>query len=291
MRTIFFTIRFHPNDSQAFEDYVTLLIPFVESHNKFSWCIEKDHSVNRHFHSVMVGPYKDLSKFRQKLSAKKYIKYKEIIKRATQTSEHGWDTQMIPEDQDDLKKVLGYTLKHDETHRCNVQGYTLEEQQDAVAYYYADLRIQAMAPPAGADWRIPKVNQLHQVITQFCEEQGIDFLNPHLHHMMRQQKISTVQVPAKQFKHVLRDLQVSSDQYDSQFTKDDALYDSKNYMNDTEGSLEGMTFGEYMFNRKEAQEQADFMKMIWSDLSPETQLVWRDKLKTMKRSSYSWMSG
>ncbi len=148
LRYVFYTFRPHPLDLQKFEDYCTLLLPFIESHPHYAYSIEKDDTPDRHLHALMGSPaYKDLSKFTQAYHGKKrgLKAYKDMITRGKQTSAlHAWDTRLLPDTDDDFKKTLGYIYK-DANSRMET-NFPIETLTASVEHYWSSRRLNAHSP-------------------------------------------------------------------------------------------------------------------------------------------------
>ena len=214
LRYVFYTFRPHPLDLQKFEDYLTLLIPFVESHEHYAFSVEKDDTPDRHIHALMGSPkYKDFSKFTQAYNGKKrrLNEYTDMITRGKQTSaKHGWDTRLLPDTEDDFQKTLGYIYKD-----VNVRSGTnfpVETFTASVEYYWAARRLDAPSPHDKNWILVTKKNALQHIpdfVKKYQEKYNLKgYMDRRLPFYMAKERYCLVDLSPKNYEVILQTLSI-----------------------------------------------------------------------------------
>lgn len=204
-RHIFFTFRPQINDQSLFEDFLTMFIPFIKSHKEFAYSVENDGTNGRHIHTFLKGKYQDKDKFYQKWNKTNGLtKFKKICKDFTNTDENGFDTKLVPDEENDILHVLGYTLKECGGNRwsSNIPQIRLTE---ALEYYHAHRRIKAKSD-INKDWIIMKPQTAHAHITKYMKDKGYILPPNTLGIEMASDKYSWVCLTSKQVKLITSEL-------------------------------------------------------------------------------------
>lgn len=207
-RYIFFTFRPQINDQSLFEDFLTLFIPFIKSHIEYAYSVENDGTNERHIHTLLKGKYIDKDKFYQKWNKTNGLtKFKKTCKEFTNTDENGFDTKLVPNEENDILHVLGYTMKECGGNRwsSNMPQLKLTE---ALEYYHAHRRIKAKSD-IHRDWIIMKPQTVHAHITKYMKDKGYILPPKTLGIEMASDKYSWVCLTSKQIKLATSELTLS----------------------------------------------------------------------------------
>lgn len=271
IRYVFYTFRPHPLDLQKFEDYTTLLLPFIEGHPHYAYSIEKDGTPDRHLHAIMGSPsYKDLSKFTQAYESKKRgLKgYKEMVTRGCQTSSiHGWDTRLLPANEDDFQKTLGYIYK-DANPRME-SNFPIETLTASVEHYWSSRRLDAHSPTEKNWILVTKKNALQHIpdfVAKFSEKFGIkDLMDTRIPFFMAKERYCLVELSPKHYEVIIQTLAVESGDLHE-------AYDHHlNNLYSPFGPDQGDTY--YIDRCQELSDQLKALKDISTSLSTEKQIA------------------
>lgn len=135
------TLRCHPNDTQLFEDYITLIKTWINEDDriiKYSWSIERDETIHRHLHLYLVcTSFKDSSKLYDRLKTKEFKSIQIKLNKSKTIFNTAFKIDKITETP---KKALGYTQKWNGLRRDH-KGFTDDEIIDAIEYYYTTTRL------------------------------------------------------------------------------------------------------------------------------------------------------
>lgn len=168
MRYVFFTFRPHPADLQKFDDFLTLFIHFIKSHESYAYTVEKDGTPARHVHALLGDKsYRDMDKFKTKYGGKKrgLKQYEDMILKGKQTNAHGFDTKLIPDDKLELLKTLGYINKETSTRAdTTFDDATITE---AIKAYHAHARLDASVPQDFEDTKIITIKNIYSYMQLF----------------------------------------------------------------------------------------------------------------------------
>ncbi len=215
MRTFFFTLKCLPLEINIFEDALAVLLPFIFSHNKYAYVVEKDHTPDRHLHFMLEGPYKDLDAFKRKLRTKPFKAYLDLIKRGfISSNQYSIDTQLVPEEYDHKMAILGYLFKEADANRRNSEGYTEEEIVFAVRSYWSEERLKAMKPSnQHRDVKLITVKNAHAWIRDWLDKQdNYDLSNWRVvSYAMRRDYYSFADIPKVKLREIVEDLRLQDD--------------------------------------------------------------------------------
>lgn len=215
MRTFFFTLKCLPLEINIFEDCLAVLIPFIFSHKKYAYVVEKDNTPDRHLHFMLEGPYKDLDAFKRKLRTKPFRAYLELIKRGyISSNQYSIDTQLVPEEYDHKMAILGYLFKEGLANRRSSEGYGEEEIVFAVRSYWSEERLKAMKPSnKHRDVKLISVKNAHAWIRDWLDKQeNYDLSNWRVvSYAMRKDYYSFADIPKVKLREIVEDLRLQDD--------------------------------------------------------------------------------
>lgn len=210
MRFIFFTFKAHIAEVELFEDFFTLIKPLILKHPQYAYCIEKDGTLDRHLHMLVGDPkYTEMKQFKQKLTAKKYQNFKAYIKQGYQTNQYAFDTQLLPDTEEDIMTVLGYIYKDN---KCLRRDTTFSDEYilDSCKLYFTSEKLKYKTRKN--DWRYINTKNAHSIIEMLVDK--YDELNYHflqfqtskLLPIMWKEKISMLQLKDNQLRLVMKEL-------------------------------------------------------------------------------------
>ena len=237
MRFVFFTFKAHVAEVELFEDFFTLIKPLILKHPQYAYCIEKDNTVDRHLHMLVGDPkYTEMKQFKQKLNAKRFQDFKSYIKQGYQTNQHAFDTQLVPDTEEDIMKLLGYIYKEDGCIRRE-STFSSEYIQDSYKLYYTSEKIKYKMRPT--DWRYITVKNVHSMIEMIVNKyEEFTFSNITQDHVFRKfywtlqkEGISTLQIKEQQLSHAIEDLRVryTEDEFKEYFDNSTPLDESGDF--------------------------------------------------------------
>ena len=210
MRFVFFTFKAHVAEVELFEDFFTLIKPLILKHPQYAYCIEKDNTVDRHLHMLVGDPkYTEMKQFKQKLNAKRFQDFKSYIKQGYQTNQHAFDTQLVPDTEEDIMRLLGYIYKEDGCIRRE-STFSSEYIQDSYKLYYTSEKIKFKTRKN--DWRYINNKNAHSIIEMLVDKYDeldykyLQFQTAKLLPIMWQEKISLLQLKDAQLRLVMKEL-------------------------------------------------------------------------------------
>lgn len=181
----FYTCRFHPNDLNSFESFLSIFLVLIKSLVekkkiiKYRYVIEKDETPSRHLHLLFESKHKDrnaLMKFFQK--QKDLQIFKKFLFQETETDPNrAFCINTVKSNEQNPKQTweyyIGYTYKEEDIKR---QGDNLShaEIMEGIKYYQA-VEIST-AKTQENDWRYIKSNQIHMELDRLYKEDP-DILN------------------------------------------------------------------------------------------------------------------
>lgn len=209
VRYKFYTFRPHPCDLQKFEDYLKFFIPYVKNHKHYAYAVERPDTPDRHIHAIISGTFDTSQKWTTHENGKKtgLDRFKEIIVKGSTTSEHGFDTKLIPDNWDEIYNVLGYIYK--ETHARKETNWSTKTVTESVEKYYARRRIEAIEP-AVKDWiYVTKKNayaHFDNFIKKYGDKYKVDLHSSNLATALSKERYALVDLSAGQFATIVRQM-------------------------------------------------------------------------------------
>ena len=202
------TFRCHTSDPHTFELVLPILINTVQQYsNKYSWTIENDNTLERHLHMILipVDSFKDGATLKQRLLNRKELKsFKDYLKFKSQTNLiNALDIKKINEN--DFLNTLGYIHKEELIIRTESKNISNEEILKGIKLYLSSQKIQTLNNINKSDWKYLTPKNAHSIIEDFVEKNP-DICFEEIISELLKNKISTVQMNAKQLKKVYMEL-------------------------------------------------------------------------------------
>lgn len=199
------TARCHVLDTNLFEQFLILLHPWLDNHDKYAYSVEEDDTLNRHIHFFIEDNAKDRDAMSRKFTTKTFKQFKQHLS-STNTI---WDTflniQVIKNSKEDLLKSLGYVMK-DNTKRRGSKGLEQPFILEAVNFYYVSKHVDKSI--IKNDVILITSKNMYAHVKDFCETQKLDYADPTIQYRMVQSGYGFSNVPPKTIKRIFTELQV-----------------------------------------------------------------------------------
>lgn len=203
------TARCHVLDTNLFEQFIVLLIPWIKSHSAYAYSVEEDMTINRHIHLLIEDNAKDRDAMTRKFTTKSFKQFKQHLT----TTNTIWDTfldiQVVKNTPEDFNKSLGYTLK-DNTKRRGYSGFTESQILDATKYYYVSQHLDKSI--LKSDIKLITTKNIYGHVIDFCNKHKLKFTDPTIQLQMTQSKFGFVNISPKNIRRVFNELQVMHEQ-------------------------------------------------------------------------------
>lgn len=197
----FLTFRAHCSEPQAFEDFLTIILPLISLKSEtYRWTIEKDNTPDKHIHIFFSHDKKDKSKIEQMIMTKIMKEFKSSLNE-TQWK-YAFDLKLVENTQDDKMKCLGYVSKDINT-RNETKNISQEIMTQSCDFYFAHRRIKNAT---SNDWIAINTKNIHNKIESFCKKESIDVNDPGLIPLMVSSKHTFCQISLQQRKMALTEL-------------------------------------------------------------------------------------
>ncbi len=229
MRHYFFTLRCVPSEQQLFEDALAVLLPFIVSREQYAYVIEKDNSPDRHLHFVLQDSAKDLLAFKKKLRTKSFKLFLDLIAKGfVNSNNYAINTQMIPTNQEDLTRILGYIYKEVDPPRRKSMGFSDEDINTGLQAWIAEERLKCRDLLPYRDTVLVCIKNAHALIRDWLIKHSEydltkDDWTP-IKFAMRQDYYSFADLPDRKLKMIIEDLHIQmgkdTDPYKQAITED-----------------------------------------------------------------------
>lgn len=235
-RFIFFTFRAHVSETSLFEDFFALMKPFIKSHSKYAYAIERDNTLDRHLHILVTHPtYTEKKQFRQKLNANRFKQFKEYIKEGFQTNGYAFDTQLVGDTEEDIMTILGYIYKEETCIRRDNLGFSSDYILDSCKLYYTSEKIKHKM--RSNDWKYVTSKNSHAMLEDFITNSEYEYKDLYKKRRqimwnMRHKGISFQQIKDDTLKTTIQDLEIKHVDEEPCWD-DDTFFDDPNYYNGT----------------------------------------------------------
>ncbi len=229
MRAFFFTLRCVPSEQQLFEDALSVLLPFILHRDKYAYVIEKDNSPDRHLHFVIEDSAKDLIAFKKKLRTKPFKLFLDLIAKGfVSSNNYAINTQMVPTNQEDLTRILGYIYKEVDPPRRKSHGFSDEDINTGLQAWIAEERLKCRDLLPYKDVVLVSVKNAHALIRDWLiKHTDYDLMNTDwtlVKFAMRQDYYSFADIPDKKLRMIIEDLHIqmgrNTDPYKQDITED-----------------------------------------------------------------------
>lgn len=202
------TFRCHTSDPHTFELVLPILLNTVQQYsNKYSWTIEKDNTLERHLHMLLIpiDSFKDGATLKQRLLNRKELKdFKDYLKFKSQTNLiNALDIKKVNDN--DFLKTLGYVHKEELIIRTESKNILSDEILKGINLYLSSQKIEEIAKIKKNDWKYLTIKNSHSIIEDFMEKNPDTCFEEILSELLKN-KISTVQMNAKQIKKVYMEI-------------------------------------------------------------------------------------
>ncbi len=229
MRHYFFTLRCVPSEQQLFEDALAVLLPFIVSREQYAYVIEKDNTPDRHLHFVIEDSSKDLNAFKKKLRTKSFKLFLDLIAKGfVSSNNYAINTQMIPTNQEDLIRILGYIYKEVDPPRRKSIGFKDEDINTGLQAWIAEERLKCRDLLPYRDIVLVSVKNAHSLIRDWLIKHSEYDLTKSdwtpIKFAMRQDYYSFADLPDRKLKMIIEDLHIQmgkhTDPYKQDITED-----------------------------------------------------------------------
>lgn len=213
MRHYFFTLRCVPSEQQLFEDALAVLLPFIVSREQYAYVIEKDNTPDRHLHFVLEDTAKDLLAFKKKLRTKPFKCFLDLIASGfVSSNNYAINTQMVPTNQEDLIRILGYIYKEEAPPRRKSIGFKDEDINTGLQAWLAEARLKCRDVLPYRDIVLISVKNAHSHIRDWLiKHSQYDLTKDEwilIKFAMRQDYYSFADIPDKKLKIIIEDLHI-----------------------------------------------------------------------------------
>ncbi len=226
MRAFFFTLRCVPSEQQLFEDALSVLLPFILHRDKYAYVIEKDNSPDRHLHFVIEDSAKDLIAFKKKLRTKPFKLFLDLIAKGfVSSNNYAINTQMVPTNQEDLTRILGYIYKEVDPPRRKSHGFSDEDINTGLQAWIAEERLKCRDLLPYKDVVLVSVKNAHALIRDWLIKHSKDFSLMNcdwviIKFAMRQDYYSFADIPDKKLRMIIEDLHIQMGRKTDPYTQD-----------------------------------------------------------------------
>lgn len=201
------TIKANVCDPEYFEQYFTLLKPFLENFDMYSYSIEWDDTIDRHLHLILETPDRDWSSLFNKLKTKHF---KPIIKNMPNSTIlknfiHG---EKVKQTTEDIFKTLGYVNKW-HCNRRSHKGWTDTDILDAVEFYATSKHHEKSQ--IKSDVKIVTSKNIYAMTKQFCKDTDTKIDDPLIKGKMTKVGHGFINVSPSNISRAFKELRVMND--------------------------------------------------------------------------------
>lgn len=205
----FITARCHVSETQLFEDYLSLLLPFVIKHQEYHYSIEKDESCDRHIHVVLEDTAKDMDAFKRKLNTKEFKNFWDYIKDKLIHKDQLTYTAIIKPD--DLKKTIGYIFKDVNSRQGSSKFKDQEYIQECVDLYWTMKRLEARKTEVD-DIKLVTTKNFYAITQDFCNKTTTRYDDPDILYKMKKSGYGFINLSRRQKEEGFRELRIYKNQ-------------------------------------------------------------------------------
>jgi hypothetical protein len=201
-----FTFTPHVAEAELLEQYLILLIPFLERFQKYSWTVEKDNTINKHIELIVYNEDPDpKSNFYKKFKTFTFKKFFDSLKNKQTDPAVFLKSTKVKDTPEDLQFCLGYVNKEHCVRKAQ-KGFSSGEISSAVEYYYLSKHLDKSYLKDG--WTLITTKNIHALIEQYTAENNISIDDPQLKLKMTKDKYSFINVSPKIILRTFRELRI-----------------------------------------------------------------------------------
>lgn len=199
------TSRAHPSEMTIFEDWLTIIFPFIFKRDVYHYSVENDDTVDRHLHVVLEDNAVDLTNFTKKLYTKKFTEFKKSLSKNFTDYEQLTFCKKIKENEEEIN--IGYIFKDTNAR----QGSSRFGDQDYIVHcikqYFTDERIKARGNEKD-DVTIVTGKNFYGKVLDFCKRTETDIYDQLLYLKMIKSKYGFINISTKQITRGFRELKI-----------------------------------------------------------------------------------
>lgn len=173
LRYALITFRPHAGNPTALTDFLTIFLPRLSKVQNYAHSNEEVGTPSQHFHAIVSGNFKDSSKITQWIMSKAMKDFKTSLKPTQTIWEHALDIKLLPQDHEDMLRVLGYVLKSEKLEDKKTQkikGFTNEQCLEGTKLHFTSAKHKSMTAVIKNDWIILTKKNAHSIIENYCEK-------------------------------------------------------------------------------------------------------------------------
>lgn len=200
LRYAFITFNPHAGHGNALNDFLTLLLPKLSKCENYAHCNEDVGRPNQHFHCLVSGSFKDLSKIVQWIMSKDMKLFAKTFKDSPSVWDIALDLKLVPNNEDDVMKLLGYVLKseiREEVQSQKIKGFSKQLCFDAVNYYFTTQKHKMRMSCQKDPWILLTKKNAHNIITQYCDKNKMTLRDVNLVRTMKCDRHSFIDLTSK----------------------------------------------------------------------------------------------
>lgn len=207
----FLTARAHVSETQVFEDYLKILLPFITNRQEYHYSIEKDDTCDRHIHVLLDDNAKDVNAFMRKLNTKHFKLFWDHLKDKVSVKEQLTFTKIIKDDE--VKKTIGYIFKDVNSRQGSSKFEDKKYIQECVELYWTVERLIARKKKSNIkDVILMTSKNFYSKVQEFCNTSGIRYDDESLLYSMKQAGYGFINLTRRQKEEGFRELRILYDQ-------------------------------------------------------------------------------
>lgn len=207
----FLTARAHVSETQIFEDYLKILLPFITTHENYHYSIEKDDTCDRHIHVLLEDKAKDMNAFQRKLDTKNFKVFWEHIKDKLSVKDQLTFTKIVKPDE--VKETIGYIFKDVNSRQGSSKFTDKAYIQECVELYWTMKRLKEKKKDENyVDVKIVTTKNFYSRVQEFCNKTLTRYDDDHLLYKMKKAGHGFINISRKQKQEGFRELRIIKNQ-------------------------------------------------------------------------------
>lgn len=263
------TSRAHPSEMTIFEDWLTIILPFIKE-KEYYYSVENDDTCDRHLHVVLEDNAMDVTNFKKKLETKKFKKFKDSIKNNITDFEQLTFCKKIKEGEETIN--IGYIFKETNSRQGSSEfGQTVIAEEfitQCIKEYFTDERIKARGNENN-DITLITPKNFYSKVQDFCKKNDVNIADHTLYLQMIRNNYGFINISTKQITRGFRELKIMNNKENNTdiLSTRQELFDNVNtdsqqaHLEDLYHNLKQLLFSPNV-NINELQEKYYFLKDI-----------------------------
>lgn len=212
----FITARCHVSETEVFEEYLTILLPFIKNREVYHYSIENDGTCDRHIHALLEDNAKDRDAFMRKLNTKQFKEFWHFLKKTKlSVKEQLTYTEIIKEEE--VKNTIGYIFKETNSR----QGSSKMDDQKYIVecvrlYWTLERRRAEVAQSNIKDVVLMTGKNFYAKVQQFCQTTCTRYDDPDLLYKMKKSSYGFINLSRRQKEEGFRELRIMMNQEEKQ---------------------------------------------------------------------------